>query len=152
VRRASGGAIGNSFTIFINSIQAVDNIAPAQVTFTIEPIPNAEVVIKSVEHSSLRRNGQRSATTAGGIGNRGFGRILFDVFVRTDKVFFHTLVTLNTLLDFPDAVNGSKLSVVLLLERNMTGVPGRKANLLGNVRILQPRRVLRGLGQHVDVG
>ena len=60
-------------------------------------------------------------------------------------------VALHGSLNFTNTVNGPKLSVILLFERKVAGVAGRKANFLGDVRTLKSRRTLRGFSHHIDV-
>ena len=150
MRRAGGRTVSDSLTILINLIQAVDNVTPAKMTFTVEFISDSKVNIKSVQHARLRGNNSTTATS-GGIRNSSVGNVHIAVFVGTDEMLNDIIVTLHKNLDLADAVNGLKLSVIFPFKRKVAGIATRKTNLLGDVWALKSRWVLRGFSHHIDV-
>ena len=147
--------------MFIHSVKTVNGIASAQVTFVMKLISNAEVDVMSVKHSlfrgrdggieptRLRRRDSTTAATAGS-GNRFIGVIHVDVFIGTDKIATDIAVFLFGTLNFDDSVNGPKLSVILLLKREITTVATRKTNPLSDMGALDTWWVFGSFGLHTN--
>ena len=54
--RTSSRSTSNSLAELIDFLETIGNVTPAQVTLVVELIPNAKVMIHSVQHSLLRGN------------------------------------------------------------------------------------------------